>query len=60
MGKGLFEVRTSLPDGTIARVLFCFHQGEFTRFMGSSRSRKRRPRLIWNWPASARKRLKNG
>lgn len=28
MGKGLFEVRTSLPDGTIARVLFCFHGGE--------------------------------
>jgi phage-related protein len=28
MGKGLFEVRTSLPDGTIARLLFCFHGGE--------------------------------
>jgi phage-related protein len=28
MGRGLFEVRTSLPDGTIARVLFCFHDGE--------------------------------
>lgn len=27
-GKGLFEGRTSLPDGTIARVLFSFHQGE--------------------------------
>lgn len=24
MGKGLFEVRTDLPDRTIARVLFCF------------------------------------
>jgi phage-related protein len=28
MGKGLFEVRTPLPDGTTARVLFCFHGGE--------------------------------
>lgn len=28
MGKGLFEVRTDLPDKTIARVLFCFHDGE--------------------------------
>lgn len=28
MGKGLFEVRTPLPDGTTARVLFCFHVGE--------------------------------
>lgn len=27
MGKGLFEVRTSLLDGTVARVLFCFHEG---------------------------------
>lgn len=30
MGKGLFEVRTSLPDGTIARVLFCFRAIYFT------------------------------
>src|SRR5690349_14309899 len=28
LGDGLFEVRTSLPDGTTARVLFCFHDGE--------------------------------
>ncbi len=28
MGKGLFEVRTPLPDGTTARVMFCFHAGE--------------------------------
>jgi phage-related protein len=28
MGKGLFEVRTPLADGTAARVLFCFHEGE--------------------------------
>ena len=27
MGKGLFEVRTNLPDGTIARVFFCFRDG---------------------------------
>ena len=34
MGKGLFEVRTSLPDGTIARVLFCFHDGEIYALHG--------------------------
>jgi phage-related protein len=34
MGKGLFEVRTSLPDGTIARVLFCFHSGELFALHG--------------------------
>ncbi|WP_309622511.1 type II toxin-antitoxin system RelE/ParE family toxin [Novosphingobium sp.] len=27
IGKGLFEVRTALPDGTIARVMFCFEGG---------------------------------
>ena len=26
MGKGLYEVRSNLPDGTIARVLFCIYQ----------------------------------
>jgi phage-related protein len=25
MGEGLWEVRTSLPNGRISRVLFCFH-----------------------------------
>lgn len=27
MGGGLWEVRTSLPSRTIARVLICFHDG---------------------------------
>jgi phage-related protein len=27
LGKGLFEVRTPLPDGTTARVMMCFHDG---------------------------------
>ena len=27
LGKGLFEVRTALPDGTIARVMICFYDG---------------------------------
>jgi phage-related protein len=34
MSKGMFEVRTSLPDGTIARVLFCFHQSELFALHG--------------------------
>lgn len=34
MGKGLFEVRTDLPDKTIARVLFCFHEGEIYALHG--------------------------
>jgi phage-related protein len=34
MGKGLFEVRTDLPDGTIARVLFSFAGGELYALHG--------------------------
>jgi phage-related protein len=34
MGKGLFEVRTALPDGTTARVLFCFYSGEIYALHG--------------------------
>jgi phage-related protein len=34
LGNGLFEVRTSLPDKTISRVLFCFHAGELFALHG--------------------------
>lgn len=45
MGKGLFEVRTSLADGTIARVLAAVNS---MRCTDSSRSRRRRLRPIWH------------
>ncbi len=28
LGKGLWEVRSELAQGRIARVLFCIHQGQ--------------------------------
>ena len=34
MKGGLFEVRTDLPDGRIARVLFSFHKGELYALHG--------------------------
>jgi phage-related protein len=34
LGKGLWEVRTSLPSGTISRVLICFHDGELYALHG--------------------------
>lgn len=34
LGDGLFEVRTNLPDKTIARVFFCFHEGELFALHG--------------------------
>jgi len=43
LGKSLFEVRTDLPDGTIARVLFCFHGGELYALHGFIKKRRRTP-----------------
>lgn len=43
MGKGLFEVRTDLPDGNIARVLFCFHDGELIALHGFIKKSQKTP-----------------
>lgn len=43
MGQGLFEVRTDFPDGTIGRVLFCFHGGELFALHGFVKKSKRTP-----------------
>jgi phage-related protein len=40
---GLFEVRTNLPDKTIARVLFCFHGGELFALHGFIKKSQRTP-----------------
>ena len=45
MGKGLFEVRTSLSDGTIARVLFCFAAGELYALHGFIKKTEKTPAL---------------
>jgi phage-related protein len=34
LGDGLFEVRTNLPNKTVARVLFCFNDGELFALHG--------------------------
>jgi len=34
LGKGLWEVRTSLASKRIARVIFCFHEGELVALTG--------------------------
>jgi phage-related protein len=43
LGDGLFEGRTSLPDGTTARVLFCFHDGELFALHGFIKKTQRTP-----------------
>jgi phage-related protein len=43
LGKGLFEVRTPLVDGTTARVLFCFHAGELYALHGFIKKTQKTP-----------------
>jgi phage-related protein len=44
MGGGLFEVRTDLPDGKIAWVLFCAHKGEMVLLHGFIKKTQKTPK----------------
>jgi hypothetical protein len=46
LGKGLWEVRSELTQGRIARVLFCTHDGRMVFCMRSSRRRRKLRRAI--------------
>lgn len=43
MGKGLWEVRTNISDGRIARVLFCAHNGEMVLLHGFIKKTQQTP-----------------
>jgi phage-related protein len=55
MGAGLWEVRTSLPNGTISRVMICFHEGELYALHGFIKKTQKTPDADL---ALARKRMK--
>lgn len=48
MGGGLFEVRTSLPQGRIARVLFCIYEGRMVLLHGFIKKTKKTPKKELN------------
>ena len=60
MGKGLFEVRTSLLDGTIARVLFCFHASEIYALHGFIKKNEKTPNSELNLALARKKEIENG
>lgn len=60
MGKGLFEVRTDLPDGTIARVLFCFHAGELYALHSLIKKSKTTPVKDLELARNRKKEIENG
>ena len=41
--KGLWEVRSSLPGGRIARVLFCIHEGHLALLHGFEKKTQKTP-----------------
>lgn len=60
MGKGLFEVRSDLPDKTIARVLFCFHGGELFALHGFVKKAQKTPPGDLKLARERKKEVENG
>ncbi len=60
MGKGLFEVRTPLADGTAARVLFRFHKGELYALYGFIKKAKTTPEAELKLARMRQKEIDNG
>lgn len=60
MGKGLHEVRTSLADGTIARVMFCFEAGELYALHGFIKKAQKTPPQDLDLARKRQKEIENG
>ena len=60
MGKGLFEVRTPLPDGTTARVIFCFRGGELYALHGFIKKSQATPLSDLEIARKRQKEVQNG
>lgn len=60
MGKGLFEVRTPLPDGTTARVMICFQGGELYALHGFVKKAQKTPAPDLEIARKRQKEVQNG
>lgn len=60
MDKGLFEVRTDLPDRTTARVLICFHEGELYALHGFVKKSRKTPVADLKIAADRKKEVESG
>lgn len=60
VGGGLFEVRTNLPDRTIARVLICFHDGELFALHGFIKKSRKLPAADLDLARRRKKEVANG
>ena len=60
LGKGLFEVRTSLPDRTVARVMICFHDDEVYALHGFIKKTRQTPAADMKLARDRMKELEHG
>lgn len=59
LGGGLWEVRSNLTHGRIARVIFCVAHGRMVLLHGSVKKTKKRQPRIWNWRGEGKRRSNN-
>jgi phage-related protein len=60
LGRGLWEVRTSLPNGTVSRVLICFHRGVLVALSGFIKKTQKTPRDELDLALRRKKEVENG
>lgn len=60
MGKGLHEVRSNLPDGTIARVLFYIYQEHMVLLHGFIKKTQKTPKQDLDLALTRKKNLEAG
>ena len=60
LGKGLFEVRTSLPDGTVSRVMICFQGGTVFALHGFIKKTRSTPASDLDIARKRQKDVENG
>lgn len=60
MKDGLYEVRTNLTDKRIARVLFCFHDGNMVLLHGFIKKSQKTPKSDLELARKRKKEVENG
>lgn len=60
MKDGLYEVRTNLLGGKIARVLFCFHSGKMVLLHGFIKKSQQTPQPDLELAKSRKREVENG
>jgi phage-related protein len=60
MKNGLWEVRTSLPSGTISRVMICFHEGRLYALHGFIKKTQATPDTDLKLAQKRKKEVENG